>query len=170
MNFAIRKALFAVTVFTVAGIAGWFLLVTDTMESLPLGIFYALLVVNAYPSIKLFATIVPQDNGQHALADIILLVSYLFVASSLGQPLQFALCGIVLFLIAAGKYALMLHEIPHPELLQRKLRIDLLGAGLCAIALATMLLGHVFEGSWIMATIFALANIDILFLRPLYRL
>ena len=170
MNFATRKALFAFVIFALAGIAGWLLLVTDWRESLPLAIFYTLLVINAYPSIRLFAGIVPQDNGQHALADIILLVSYLFVAASLGQPLQFALCSTVLFIIAAGKYALMLHEIPHPHLLQRKLRVDLLGAGLCAIGLEAMLFGYVLEGSWLIAIIFALANIDILFLRPLYRL
>ena len=157
-------------VFALAGVAGWFLLVTDSRESLPLVIFYTLLVINAYPSIRLFAGIVPQDNGQHALADIIIFISYLFVAASLGQPLQFALCALVLFIIAAGKYALMLHEIPYPELLQRKLRADLLGAGLCAIALVVMLLGHILEGAWILATVFALSNVYILGIKPLYRL
>jgi hypothetical protein len=95
---------------------------------------------------------------------------YFFLAASFGNPPQFALCATVLFLIAAGKYTLMLYDIPHPHLLRRKIRIDLLGALLCAGVLAAMNLGWILYAGWALAVFFALANIYILGVRPLYRL
>jgi hypothetical protein len=169
MTREIRLALFAVSIFSLAGIVGWFTFVTDARESLPLAIIYGLLVINAFPSIKLFASIARREDGRNALADVLIFASYIFVAASLGQPAQFALCATVLFLVAAGKYALLLHDIPHPDLLQRKLRVDLIGAFICASALAVMLFGYVSESSWALATIFILANIYVLGIRPLYR-
>lgn len=170
MTFATRKAVFVTFCALVGGIVGWLLFVYDWHESLPLAIFYALLVVNTYPSVQLFSSIVPQDDGQHALADVILAFIYFFLAASLGQPQQFALCALVLFLVAAGKYALMLHKFPHPELLQRKVRVDLLCALICAGALAGMLFGYAVYAGWALAIIFALGNIYVLAVRPLYRL
>jgi hypothetical protein len=152
------------------GIAGWFLFVYDWRVSLPLAIFYALLVINTYPSVQLFSSIVPLDDGKHALVDIILAFSYLFLAVSLGQPQQFAICALVLFLIAAGKYSLMLYEVPHQKLIERKLRVDLLGALMCAIVLALISFGWFWTGVWGLAIMFALANVYVLALRPLYRL
>lgn len=170
MTYSKRRALFAVLLFTVAGFISWPLFVYDWHTSFPLAIFYALLVVNAYPSVRLFSSIVPQEDGRHALLDIILAMSYLFIAASLGQPQQFALCTLVMFLIAAAKYTLMLYDIPHPHLLQRKIRADLLGALLCAGILAAMNFGWVLPAAWALAILFALANVYVLGLRPLYQL
>jgi hypothetical protein len=170
MTYPKRRALFATLIFTVAGVIAWPLFVYEWQISLPLMIFYALLVVNAYPSVQLFSSIVPQEDGRHALVDIILALSYLFIAASIGQPQQFALCSLVMFLIAAGKYTLMLYEYPHPHLLQRKIRADLLGALLCAGILAFMNLGFVYYAAWGMAVLFAAASVYVLALNPLYRI
>ena len=72
--------------------------------------------------------------------------------------------------MAAGKYSLMVDEIPHPHLIQRKIRVDLLGALMCAIVLAFMNAGWILTAAWSMALVFALANIYVLGLKPLYRL
>ncbi len=170
MSYSTRRAIFVTFLTTMAGIVGWALFVYSWKESLPLVIFYALLVVNTFPSVQLFSSIVPQEDGQHALADIILALLYLFLAASLGNPQQFALCATVLFLVAAGKYTLMLYEIPHPYLLQRKIRMDLLGALLCAAVLAAMNFGWILSAGWVLAVTFALASIYVLVVRPLYRL
>jgi hypothetical protein len=170
MTYSKRRAIFATVVFSIAGIVAWPLFVYDWHVSLPLAIFYALLVINAYPSVRLFSSIVPQDDGKHALADIILALSYLFIAASIGQPQQFTLCTLVMFLIAAGKYTLMLYDIPHTNLIQRKIRIDLLGALLCAVILAAMNFGWILSAAWTFAALFTLASIYILLLRPLYKL
>jgi len=170
MTYSKRRAIFATAIFSVAGILAWPLFVYDWHVSLPLEIFYALLVINTYPSIQLFGSIVPQEDGKHALADIILAISYLFVAASLGQPQQFALCALVMFLIAAAKYTLMLYDIPHPHLLQRKIRADLLGALMCAGILAAMNLGWILSSAWTLAILFAFASVYILAVKPLYHL
>jgi len=170
MTYSERRALFAVALFIVAGIIAWPLFVYDWYVSLPLAIFYALLVINAYPSVRLFSSIVPQEDGKHALADIILAISYFFIAASMGQPQQFAICALAMFLIAAAKYTLMLYDIPHPHLLQRKIRADLLGALLCAVLLALMNLGFVVQAAWFMTILFSLASVYVLVVSPLYRL
>ena len=170
MSYSTRRALFVTLLISVAGILGWALFVYDWRESFPLAVFYALLVINTYPSVRLFSSLVPQEDGKHALADILIAGVYLFLAASLGNPQQFALCATVLFLVAAAKYSLMLYDIPHPHLLERKIRADLLGALGCAMTLATMNAGYTLYASWGLAALFAVANIYLLAVRPLYRL
>jgi hypothetical protein len=170
MTYATRRAIFWTTVGVVGGTMGWVLTVSDWRASLPLGIFFALLILNTYPSLRLFGSLVPMDDGKHALADLMLALVYVFLAASFGNPQQFALCALVLFLIAAGKYSLMVEEIPHPQLIKRKINVDLLGALLCAGVLAAMVFGWQQQAAWALAIIFALANIDVLVIRPLYRL
>lgn len=169
MTYAKRRALFVTATATLWGIFGWVVFVTDWRESLPLGIFFVLLVINTYPSVQLFSSIVPQDDGRHALIDMLIAFVYFTIAVSLGQPQQFALCTLVLFLIAAGKYSMMFYEIPHHHLVQRKVRVDLLGALLCAGVLEAMVLGYSLPASWAMTIIFALANVYVLLINPLYR-
>lgn len=169
MDYPTRKALFFTCLATLAGILAWPLFVYDWHQSLPLAIFYAILVINTYPSVQLFSSLVPQNDGKHALADIMLAGLYLFLAGSLGQPQQFALCATVLFIVAAGKYTLMFYDVPHPRLLQRKVRVDLLGALMCATVLAAMNLGWILSAAWALAIIFAVANVYVLGLKPLYR-
>jgi hypothetical protein len=170
MTYSMRRAVFVTFIAIVGGILGWYFSVVDWRASLPLGIFYALLVVNTFPSVRLFSSIIPQDNGKHALADILIAMTYVSLVISFGNPEQFALCALVLFLVAAGKYSLMVEETPHPNLVQRKVRVDLLGAFLCACVLAAMILGYPVFGAWALAIIFSLANVYVLGLRPLYRL
>jgi hypothetical protein len=170
MTYAIRRATFLTFIATVGGIAGWYFSVTDWRVSFPLGIFYALLVINTYPSIRLFSSLVPLEDGKHALVDLLLSLVYVFLVVSFGNPQQFALCATVLFLVASAKYTLMFYEVPHTNLLQRKVRADLLGALLCAAVLAAMNFGWILSAAWALAGLFALANIYVLALKPLYRL
>lgn len=170
MSYSIRRATFFTLIATFAGVLGGFLFIYDWRESLPLAIFYALLVINTYPSVRLFSSLIPLDHGKHALADISLAGLYFFLAASLGNPQQFALCGLVLFMVAAGKYSLMFYDIPHQHLLERKVRVDLLGALMCACVLAAMNAGWILSAAWVMAVVFALANVYVLALKPIYRL
>lgn len=170
MSYSIRRAMFVTVAAVIGGLVGWYFSITDWRASLPLGIFYAILVINTYPSVRLFSSLVPLEDGRHALADILLAFTYISLVVSFGNPSQFALCALVLFMVAAGKYSLMLHEIPHPSLLQRKIRVDLLGALLCAAVLAAMLFGWQYQAAWALAIVFALANVYVLMVRPLYRL
>ena len=170
MTYAIRRAIFVTVIAIVGGIIGWLVSVSDWRMSLPLGIFYVLLVINTFPSVQIFSSIIPQDDGKHALADILIAVIYICLVASFGNPEQFALCALVLFLTAAAKYSLLVEEIPHPHLLQRKIRVDLLGALLCAGVLAAMNFGWTLPAAWALAVVFLLANIYVLWVKPLYRL
>jgi hypothetical protein len=170
MTYATRRAVFWTIVGIIGGIICWVATVSDWRASLPLGIFFAFLILNTYPSLRLFSSLVPMEDGKHALADLMIALIYVFLAASFADPQRFALCATVLFLVAAGKYGLMLYDIPHPKLLERKIRVDLLGALLCCSVLAAMNAGYVFQASWFLAIIFALANVYVLMIRPLYRL
>ncbi len=170
MTYSKRRATFVTVVAVIGGIIGWALTVDDWLVSLPFGIFYTLLVVNTYPSVRLFSSLVPMEDGRHALTDVMLALLYTFLVGSFDDPQRFVLCALVMFLVASGKYSLMVGEIPHPRLLERKIRVDLLGALLCACALALMNAGWVLTAAWSLVIIFALGNIYVLALKPLYRL
>jgi hypothetical protein len=64
----------------------------------------------------------------------------------------------------------MLYDIPHPHLLQRKIRADLLGALLCAGILALMNLGFIYYAAWAMAVLFSIASIYVLAVKPIYKI
>ena len=169
MKHETRKAAGATFLFSLAGILGWVLFVSDWRLSLPLAVFYIVIVINTYPSVRLFASIVPSEKSHYILSDVALTILYILLAASLGDPITFALSGTFLFIIAAGKYTLLLHDIPHPALLKRKITIDIMGILLCVGSLGIMLSGYVAVGSWALAIIFALANVYFLGINPMYR-
>jgi hypothetical protein len=170
MSYSLRKAVFFTLLAVTMGLVGTFVFVTDWSVSLPLVIFYVILVINTYPSVRLFSSLIPIDDGKHALADFLLGGLFLFLPMTFGDPIQFTLCALVLFLGATGKYSLMLDELPHQRLLTRKIRIELLGVLMCASVLALMNFGFVLSAAWALAIIFAIANVYVLVLRPLYKI
>ncbi len=164
------KALFTTTGFALVGVASWVFLVTDWYVSLPLAIFYAVLTVNTFPSVHLFASVVPDEDRRHFATDILLGFLYVLLAITFIDPISFALATTLLFIVASGKYAMLLNTIPHDALLKRKIIIDAFGALLSASVLGVMLAGFVFSASWALAGIFLAANVYLLWVRPMYRL
>lgn len=137
---------------------------------LPLIIFYLVLTLNTYFSIKLFSTLIPEENfGQH-LIDIILVINYSGLAFAITNALLFAIGVIFLFTIATLKYLFLLPHLPHPRLLKRKILIDIGGIILGLAALVGIIIGYSSYSTWGMAILFTLANILLLFIRPMYRL
>lgn len=155
--------------FAVVGLLSAMLLAPQNAFLAPHVAFYATLTLNSFFSIRLFSSIQPRSFSQ-GIADAGLVVTYVGLAFSIGYPLLFAFFALGVFIAAPPKYALMLGVIPHPRLLKRKILIDIAGTALCALVLAGTLLGYELESAWILASVFALANLYLLLVRPMYTL
>lgn len=136
---------------------------------LPHAIFFIALFFNTALSVRFFMPLIPRTASQWII-DAILLIIYGALALSLSDPLWFPFLATCLFIVATAKYVLLLGTIPYPQTLTRKILIDLLGTVACAAAWGTALLGYPLESAWALATIFAFANLYLLFINPMYRL
>ena len=159
----------ATIAFSLAGTISALFYSTVSPFLLPHFIIYAVLVVNTYFSIRFWSALQPQDSRQ-LLIDAVLVAAYLTLAFSMGEPTHFPLALAALFVLATFKYVLMRGRILYEAVVERKIRIDALGALACAVLIVGAFLGYAFEAAWLFALGFALANVYLLFIRPMYRL
>lgn len=164
------KALFVTLVFVAAIILGTKYAQDTWLGILPLLIFYLVLTINSYFSIRLFSAITPPDDKGQLAVDLLLGCTYLFLAYSIDTPAVFFLTTLLLFVVAPMKYALLLNNIPHPKLLKKKIIIDLGGTFLSGAVIAGYLWGYSYESAWALAVVFAVANFYLLVVNPMYRL
>lgn len=164
-----EKSSLATAVFALAGIVAVLFYSIVSPFLLPHLIIYAVLVVNTFFSIRFWAALQPNDIRQ-LLVDAVLVVAYLTLALSIGEPLHFAIASLGLFIAAAIKYVLMRGRTPHEALVEHKTFLDALGAVACAALLGGTLAGYALETAWIFAIGFSLANVYLLFVRPMYQL
>jgi len=163
------KALSVVSLFSAAGVVGW-LFVPDPAASAPLMIFYAALMVNTYYSVRFFERIIPTGNKSQMAADTVLVILYFYLAYSLLGITQFLFADLLLFIASVGKYALLLRVLKQPALLKRKLFINSLGMLGAMLALVLAVVGFALFAAWLLAVCFVIANIFLLFIRPMYHL
>jgi len=169
MNNPNRRAWIASIGFALAGIIS-FIIVPSSRILWPETIFYTVLVINTFFSVRLFARVAPE-NWQQMFVDAALALSYLALAFSLGTEWAFPFFALCIFVAAPIKYALMLGAVPHSDLLRKKLLIDLSGTTLCILALlAAVFFDYPVAAAWTLAIIFSLANIYLLLVKPMYRL
>ncbi len=139
--------------------------------SLPLFIFYIILMINTYFSIKLFLAIIPTHIFEQKIMDTLLIIVYILLALSFKHALLFSYVVTLLFIFATLKYALFVkHNDKHPRLLRRKIVVDILGILLSLLTLGGILLGYETYSLWFLTIVFLFANIVIFFITPLYRL
>ncbi len=170
MNDPMKRALLSTGFFASAGILSFFFFAPSNLVLWPNTLFYAVIVLNTFFSVRFFARITPHSWTQ-SVVDGVLVLIYLALALSLGREWAFPFFALCIFVAAPIKYVLMLGKIPHSDLLRRKLLIELLGAGLCTAALlCAVFLGYPLTAAWTLAIIFSLANIYLLAIRPMYRL
>lgn len=155
----------------ILAIALWTLLFRAPLSSVlfPETIFLAVLVLNTFYSVRLYAAIQPDDIAQ-AIVDVVLVVVYIWLTLSLGTHVEYFLVATLLFVAATPKYMLMRGKIPYDALLRRKVKIDTTGIVMCALCLAIAYSGHSFLAAWIHAGTFTIANIYLLWIRPMYVL
>lgn len=163
------KALVVTVAFSLTGLLTLLYRAPQVPELLPQTIFYAVLVLNTFFSVRFYSALQPKNVSQFVI-DAVLVAAYLALALSLGRPIPFAFAALCLFILAPQKYALMLGLIPNTALLRNKILIDLSGAMLSAAVLGATLAGYAFASALVFVILFTLANIYLLFIRPMYRL
>lgn len=164
-----RKAYAATAAFFGAGLFGWFFLVSDWRASLPLAVFYTVLLVNTFFSIRLFAGLSSAGGAAEWAIDGILVFLYFALALNLSSALRFEFIALFIFIFATAKYVFLLGVVPHPILLKRKIIVDLLGVLACALAAGTAVGEYATESAWAFAGVFTIANFLLFFVWPLYR-
>ena len=166
MNPSLR-ALSATILFSAVGMWSLLFHAVPWEYVIPHVIFYAALTVNTYFSLRFYAAFTPESTFQTAI-DLALTVAYIALALSIGIPLAFSFFALTVFTIAPAKYAHMLGRTSHDATLRKKILIDLLGTALCALVLGLTLVGLELKGAWILASLFALANVYLLTIKPMY--
>ena len=148
-------------------LVAWTLLAPDSATAFPQALFFLILILNTYFSIRFFRPIYASTPHQRAL-DVVLGITYLFLAGSIGRSVTFELLAVILFALATTKYILLIRTV-NSQVVRRKIEIDILGCILCASALAASLSGYHSESAWTLTGVFAVANVYLLIVRPMYR-
>ena len=134
----------------------------------PLVVFYFLLVLNTYFSIRYFSIIISPVIPSQIAVDTVLTVFTLLLLTALKDPLSFNVILTALFATAVLKYVIAIPVTEYPVLLHRKIRVDALGVLASSLATFGVASGHATTTVLVWAAIFAGANIHVILLRPLY--
>lgn len=147
---------------------GW--IQTGSADTLPLLGYYVVLIVNTFFSVQAFTPITPKNTLQ-MIFDVALVVIYALLAFSFGSTLSFSILLIALFGMTITKYVHLNRVLPtHHVLLHRKVRINVLGLMLSAVAFAVAAYGFPYTAAWVLFGVFAVANFYLLAIKPMYRL
>lgn len=165
------KTTIAITVFSCAALISFVSHLGSLSVTLPLFIFYVLFLINSYISIKLFFGIIPPRMKSQTYIDLFLAVVYIALAWNFANPTLFAFLLVLFFLFGSMKYVFLIHTITnHPTLIRRKIIANILASTLGLLTLGGILLGYEQASMWGLVIVFALANIFIFFISPLYKL
>ena len=101
------RAVVATIFFSV--VAGWSVLFHDVPWdiTIPHLIFYAVLTINTYFSIRFYTDFTPESGAQ-TLIDGALVALYAALALTIGLPRTLAFLALVMFIVATMKYAHLL--------------------------------------------------------------
>jgi len=164
---ALARAAAATALFTFAGLLGTLLSPHPWPARLPNLLFYAVLVANTFFSIRFFAALPPADRDER-LIDGLLVVAYCGLAAAIGAWTVFALVSTLLFALAIAKYARLFGIVQRPDILRTKIAIDATGLALCGATAVAAVLASPFWAAWLQAGVFAVANVYLLLVRPMY--
>jgi hypothetical protein len=160
-----RYAAAVCALFASFGVVGFFL--AAPTASLSLVGYYAVLVVNTFFSVKVFAGLTPSNIVQ-SIFDVTLALTYGMLALSFDEPVRFYSAAFALFVIAIGKYSHLIWITNASPLLVRKISINALGALLAAAAFAGDYYGFSLT-ALAFFLVFSLANVYVLLVNPMYR-
>jgi hypothetical protein len=156
------------------GLAAWAVLVIFKFKIYPeffaIFIFYTLLLLNTFFSIRLFATITPKDHFGQRLWDILLFLCLIFLPFFFNVSLNFVFMTLLLFVAATLKYIFLMPIVGFSKLLFEKIRIDTLGILLCLSCLAGLIIGFTKTSLDLWTLVFFLANVYVLWYKPIYLL
>ena len=135
---------------------------------LALTLFYTVLCLNTYYSIKVFAALTNPWSISQNIIDVLLVIIYSTLAWYLADVSAALTLTVVLFGFAFIKYVILPPTFPSPQLLFRKKIIDGLGFIGALIIWFCVIVLHIKEAVWVWTAGFILVNIYILWLKPLY--
>jgi hypothetical protein len=162
------RAVVASVLFTLAGIWAIFAHGISSEFVFPQLLFYVVLTINTFFSVRFYAAFTPVLWFQ-TFIDGVLVFSYIALAFSIGTALPFSIAALVIFTVAPIKYAHLLKKTPYDATLRRKILIDILGTVLCGTTVLLTLVGFELQAAWLLAIAFAVANIYLLIINPMYR-
>lgn len=167
-TYGLRRAAAAAGVFSIIGLIA-LTSVVDWNKSWLLILFYALLVLNTYFSVRCFSSIAPRWEIKQELIDAALAVLYVMMVLNFNFAFNFVAISTLLFMVAVIKYVLLAEIIGYSKLLRRKIFTNTLGILLCFLTLIGILWGYGSQALPIWVAAFALTNIYLLLLKPLYN-
>ncbi len=164
------RASLAALLFTFVGALGFFVGGVWRYEvGVPLAVFYFLLVLNTFFSVRYFAAMTkPNDIVQNCF-DAVLILFYIWLAFSLREPLQFAFVLTVFFGVTVLKYVLLRRGNLYRAIISRKMYMN---AGGCAFSLLSLMLmgaGYVFPTVLVGTGAFIALTVYLLYVNPMYR-
>lgn len=162
------KASLCTVLFSGAGLYSWFYLVTDHARAISVLALYVMLVIHAYYSVRIFATITPSTIVAQNIIDAILFMLYLAMAFSIGSFFFFSIFAVIMFIIATAKYSLLLSLNEHKVLLQRKILVDTIGILGFFCTFLGVVLGYPAESTLLFSWAFFFVSIFLFFIKPLY--
>jgi hypothetical protein len=163
------KSILIIIILAMSFLSSIFLSKTFSSYAFPISIFYILLAINTYFSVDFFAKIIPETLNQKII-DFVLIIFYIVMIFQINKPLYFSVILSLFFVVATIKYIDLLGILPQPKLLKRKIMADCLGGVLGLITLIGIIFGYIMLSLWFLVIVFAIANIYLFFINPLYRL
>ncbi len=156
------------------GLTIWTIIVIYVLHIRPLFssmlFFHLLLLLNTYFSVRIFDTITPKNNWGQNFWDILLLSCLIYLPLAFNSSLIFIFVNTLLFVIATLKYIFLIPLVGFSKLFFKKIRIDTLGTLLCMACMAGVIFGFDYLSFNLWAITFFLANIYVLWYKPLYKL
>lgn len=162
-----KKALLVSALFACAGVVEYVFYPGNGVPAL--GLFFIVLTVNTYFSIRFYAKLFPHPAFVDHLIDATLVVLYLGLATTLSSILLFEYIGFLMFVVATTKYALLLRQRSYESTLRKKIRIDTYGIMLFAFCTIVSIARYEVMSSWMLALLFLGANVYLLIFKPMYR-
>lgn len=161
------RAIAATFAFALAGFLGFLFVPQPWPLKAPNALFYAVLVLNTFFSVRFFDALPPQGRDERTI-DGVLAALYVALAATIGWLVGFAVVAVILFAAATLKYVRLLPVMDRRDILARKIAIDGLGLAMCIAGLVATLWWDALWAAWGMAIVFAVANVWLLALRPMY--
>lgn len=164
-----HRAILATVGFSAVGVfCAWVNLTDWRTAAMPL-IFYVLLVVNTYFSVRCFSDFPFADARSQKVVDAILVMLYVLLASQFSHVVAFLCVSVALFAVASMKYSLMLRVNEYLGFLRRKIILDILCTLACILALGGVLAGFTWVALPALVVVFVLGNIYVLIFSDIYR-
>ena len=141
----------------------------DLQKAWPQIVSFCMLVWNDFYSIRYFSSFLDAKKTFQMAIDFFLFLAHVALVFSFASPLWFHVCLALLFCEATLKYSNELSSIERPQRLYRKIVVDTLGTTGCVVATIGILGGYARIAAIVWMTLFAIASVYVIHLRPLYQ-